>query len=46
MRKHVFSNGRKGSKHTITVLICANTDESEKMPLLLIGEQENYEEEL
>jgi hypothetical protein len=29
--------GKKRNKDTITVLICANVDGSEKMPLLGIG---------
>jgi hypothetical protein len=38
--RHDFSGGRKRRKGTITVLMCANMDESEKMPLLIIGKQE------
>jgi hypothetical protein len=37
---YAFSVRRKRSKDTITVLMYANMDESEKMPLLVIGKQE------
>jgi hypothetical protein len=34
--RHAFSDGRKRSRDTIAVIVCANMDESEKMPLLAI----------
>jgi hypothetical protein len=41
--RRAFSDGRRRSKDTIAVLICANTDESEKMSLLATGKYENCE---
>jgi hypothetical protein len=38
--RYAFNGGRKKSKNTITALMYANVDESEKMPLLVTGKQE------
>jgi hypothetical protein len=35
--RHAFNEGKKWSKDTFAVLICANMDAFEKMPLLVIG---------
>jgi hypothetical protein len=35
--RHAFSDLRKKNQDTVAVLMCANMDEAEKMPLLVTG---------